>query len=185
MTSDQDELRWETQDSQTVYRCPGFQVREDTVTFPDGRSGSFHSVEEQPAVVILAFTPTDEVIIIDEWRQAVGGVNRGLPAGTRESSDSDLRETAQRELREETGHRAAEISKLCEAEPANGLLDASHHYFVASGCEPTTELDLDDNESIRVETVPYARFRTAVKEGSVRDGRAILAISHYELTHGS
>lgn len=176
-----DTLAWQTKESEIEYSCPGFDVRRDDVILPDGTHTQFHSVEEPPAVVILPFTSSDDVILIEEWRQAVGRVNRGLPAGTVESGDTALLDAATRELSEETGYEAGSMSKLFQTEPANGLLDAVHHYFVAHDCERTMSQQLDENESIRVSTTEYKEIKTAVRQGEIKDGRAVTAVSQYEL----
>jgi len=180
--SEAEELAWRTTGSGTEYTCPGFAVRRDDVILPDGTESDFHTVEEPPAVVILPFTSDGDVVVIEEWRQSVGRVNRGLPAGTVDTDDADLDAVARRELAEETGYEADSLRYLCAVEPANGLLDSVHHYYVAHGCEPTAERDLDFNESIRVEVTDYDDLLAAVLDGTVRDGRTVLGVTRYELT---
>ncbi|SFG58517.1 ADP-ribose pyrophosphatase [Halopelagius inordinatus] len=177
-----DELAWETADSAVDYSCPGFDVRRDDVVLPDGTESEFHYVEEPPAVVVLPFTPDGDVVVIEEWRQAVGRVSRGLPAGTVEPDDADLSVAARRELAEETGYEAGEVSHLCTVEPANGLLNSVHHFFVARDCEPTAEQELDFNESIRVTVEDYDDVLAAAVDGRLRDGRAVVGLTRYELT---
>jgi ADP-ribose pyrophosphatase len=179
-----DDLRWETTGSAVDYTCPGFDVRRDDVVLPDGTETNYHYVDEPRAVVILPFTPDDEVVLIEEWRQAVGRVNRGLPAGSVEDDDADLATAARRELREETGYEADTVTRLFAAEPTNGVANSVHHHFVARGCTPTAERDLDHNESIRVETTDYDTALAAALDGDLRDGRAMLALVQYELRHG-
>jgi ADP-ribose pyrophosphatase len=177
-----DPLAWETTDSAVDYTCPGFDVRRDEVTLPDGTETDYHYVDEPPAVVVLPFTEADEVVVIEEWRQAVGRVNRGLPAGTVEPDDDDLAAAARRELTEETGYEAGDVSHLTTAEPANGIANSVHHLFVATGCRDVDGQDLDFNESIRVETTDYDDLLAAVVDDAVRDGRTKLAVTTYELT---
>ena len=179
-----DELRWVTTDSAIDYTCPGFDVRRDEVTLPDGTETDYHYVDEPHAVVILPFTPDGDVVVIEEWRQAVDRVNRGLPAGSVEDADGDLAAAARRELREETGYEAETVTPLCAAEPTNGIANSVHHHFVARGCTPTAETDLDFNESIRVDTAAYDDLIAAALDGDLRDGRAMLALTQYELRHG-
>ena len=177
-----DKLAWETTGTEIDYRCPGFDVRRDDVRFPDGGSGEYHYVDEPPAVVILPLTPDGDVVVIDEWRQAVGRVNRGLPAGTVEPDDGDdLERAAARELAEESGYEAAGFERLTTVEPTNGVANAVHHHFLAEGCEPTADRDLDDNESIEVATVDYDDLLAAVVDDGLRDGRAVTAVLWYEL----
>lgn len=175
-----DDLAWEPLDSTIDYTCPGFDVRLDNVRFPDGSDGEFHSVTEPESVVVLPFTPDDELVVVAEWRQAVGRVSRGLPAGTREPDDRDLRETTYRELTEETGYVAESVEELLAVEPLNGVADAVHHYYVASGCRPDGDQDLDHNESIRVETTTFPALRERVLDGDVRDGRTVLGTLFYD-----
>jgi ADP-ribose pyrophosphatase len=84
-----DDLVWETLSSETGYACPGFDIAHETVRLPDGTETEFDYLSEGASVVVLPFTPEDEVVIVEEWRQAVGRVNRGLPAGGVEPEDPD------------------------------------------------------------------------------------------------
>jgi ADP-ribose pyrophosphatase len=182
IADDADELAWETRDTDIDYRCPGFDVRRDEVTLPDGTETDYHHVEEVETVVVLPFRPGgDEVVLIEEWRQAVGRVNRGLPAGGVEPEEDDLEGAARRELREETGYTADTVEHLCTTEPTNGIANSVHHTFVARGCAPAAEQDLDHNESIRALTADYDDLVAAVRDGEIRDGRTVLAVSRHEL----
>ena len=195
---DPGDLAWETLDSDIDYTCPGFDVRRDEVRFPDGETDGFHYVDEPPAVVVLPLTPGGDVVVIDEWRQAVGRVNRGIPAGTMEpedgasdgeegdgrgASDDAVERAAARELAEETGYEADGFERLTTVEPTNGMANAVHHHVLATGCEPSADRDLDHNESIAVETVPYDDLLAAVVDDELRDGRAVTAVLWYELLH--
>ncbi|WP_255150844.1 NUDIX hydrolase [Halorarius halobius] len=176
-----DPLAWETLDSAVDYTCPGFDVQRDDVRLPDGTETEFHFLTEPDSVVVLPFTPDGDVVVIEEWRQAVKRVNRGLPAGGLEPGDDDVATAARRELAEETGYEAGTVERLCTYEPANGLLDATFHYVVAHDCEPTAEQDLDFNESIRVEEAAFDDLRADCLAGEMRDGRSALAILQYAL----
>ena len=183
-----DDLAWETIESTVDYTCPGFSVRLDRVRYPDGTEGEFHSVTEPESVVVLPFTGgagddpagDDELVVISEWRQAIGRVSYGLPAGSAEPGDDDLAETARRELTEETGYVSDSVEPLLSVEPINGVADVVHNYFVARGCRPDGEQDLDHNESIRVETTGFADLRERLLAGEVRDGRTALGVLFYD-----
>ncbi|WP_435347733.1 NUDIX hydrolase [Haloarchaeobius sp. HRN-SO-5] len=179
--SDDDELAWTTEGSRVAYECPGFDVVHDEVTLPDGTRTDYDYLDEPAAVVVLPFTPDGDVVLVEEWRQAVGRVNRGLPAGSVEPDDDDFARAARRELREETGHEAGTVERLTTVEPANGIANSVHHHFVAYDCEPTAEQDLDHNESIRVDTAAYDELLDAARRGDLVDGRAVIGLLYYEL----
>jgi len=172
---------WETLDSEVSYSCPGFDVVTDQVRLPSGEETDFDRVSLPESVVILPFTPYGNVVVIDEWRQAVERLNRGLPAGDVEEADEDRHAAARRELREETGYEAGTLRHLTSVEPANGFSDAVFHYFVARECEPTAEQALDHNETIDVTTTNLDDLVMAARDGSLRDGRTAFAVVHYAL----
>ncbi|THE66089.1 NUDIX hydrolase [Salinadaptatus halalkaliphilus] len=176
-----DPLAWETLERQVAYTCPGFDVVNESVRLPDGTETDFDYCSEPASVCILPFRPDDEVVCIEEWRQAVSRVSRGLPVGGIEPEDDDLEAGARRELAEETGHEADRLEPLVTVEPANGIADAVLHFFVAHGCRPTAEQRLDHNESIRVAPVELEALVDAVGTGEIRDGRTVLALSYYKL----
>ncbi|WP_135806710.1 NUDIX hydrolase [Halorussus marinus] len=175
-----DPLAWESLDAEVAYSCPGFDVRRERVRLPDGTETNYDYLAEPPSVVVLPFTPDGEVVVIEEWRQAVGRVNRGLPVGGTEPDDDDLSAAARRELREETGHEAEAVERLTTVEPANGVANSVLHFFVARGCTPTAQQDLDADESIRVATTTMADLREHVAADEVRDGRTTLGVLYYD-----
>ena len=175
-------LRWVTTGSVTVHTNPGFAVREDTVRLPDDTERSYHSVEAPPSVAVIPFTQGGDLVLIDEWRQPVGSVSRGIPAGTVEAGDTDMLAAAERELREETGHTAAGWEELFTVDPANGLLDSPTTYFLATGVDETTALELDLDESIRPTLVAPEDAWQQLQTGRIRDARCRLALTHLVAT---
>ncbi len=178
-------LEWATIASETTYSCPGFNIYQDTVTLPDGEETTFDYLVDEESVVIIPFTEKGTVVIIEEWRQAVSRISRGFPAGGVEQHDTSLAATAQRELMEETGYTANSVDHLLTVEPANGISNAVHHYFVANGCVADETQSLDDNESIRVDTIPFNELFDAVRSGAIQDGRTVLGALYYAVTHRS
>jgi ADP-ribose pyrophosphatase len=174
------ELAWETVTETIAYSCEGFDVVNQTVRLPDGTETEFDYLSESESVVVVPFRPDGRVVVIEEWRQAVGRRNRGLPAGTLEAGENP--ETAvHRELREETGYEAGGTEHLVTVEPANGFSDSVFHYYVAEDCERAGDQSLDTDESIQVATTTFEELLDSVEDGRLRDGRSAFGICYYQL----
>jgi len=174
-------LAWETLDAETAYTCEGFDVITETVALPDGTETTFDYLSEGESVVVLPFRTDGDVVVIEEWRQAVDRVNYGFPAGSLEPDDGDPAAAVGRELAEETGYEAGRVEHLTTVEPANGFADAVFHYFLAEECTPTAERDLDDDESINVGTTTFETLLDAARRDELRDGRTMLGVLYYAL----
>jgi len=173
-----DPLRWQTTARENAYECPGFSIVHEDVRLPDGTETDFDYLHDQPSVVVVPFTPDGGLVTIEEWRQAVKRMTWSFPAGGIEPGEG-LPGAAERELREETGYEAGSVSHLATFEPATGIADATFHYFLATGCEPSGDQELDDDESIRVELTSLGAMFDALAAGELRDGRTALGLLTY------
>ena len=85
------------------------------------------------AAVILAVTDAGEVVLIEQHRSAVGGSSIELPAGLiGDEGPSSPRETAERELMEETGFAAREWRYVGEFASSPGMSAELFHFFLAT-----------------------------------------------------
>lgn len=171
-------LAWQTEERENAYECPGFSIVHEEVTLPDGTETDFDYLHDVPSVVILPFTKSGELVLIEEWRQAVKRVTHGFPAGGVEPGEG-LQEAARRELTEETGYVASDLRHLDTFEPATGITDAIFHYFVATGCQPAGSQNLDGDETIHVVTSTLERLLERLLAGDLRDGRTALGLLRY------
>lgn len=177
---DEDSLSWTTENRENAYACPGFSIVHEDVTLPNGVRTDFDYLHDGPSVVIIPFTPHGDLVLIDEWRQAVKRVTTSFPAGGIEPGEG-FHDAAHRELTEETGYEAEAVQPLDTFEPATGISDAVFHYFVATDCRPTGTQDLDDDESIRVRTSTLEELVNDVFHGELKDGRTALGLLRYVL----
>ena len=112
------------------------------------------------AAVIVAVTPENELLLVDQTRVPTGGRVIELPAGLvgdqGEVADEALEEAANRELIEETGYSAAQWTHLAEGPPAPGLANETLHFLRAEKLEKIGEGGGVGGEDIRVCKVPLA-----------------------------
>ena len=84
-------------------------------------------------VVIVAVTPEDKLILVEQYRPPVGRRVLELPAGLAGdidgAEDEDLSEAARRELLEETGYQAKSFVRLCEGPSSAGICSEVLTFF--------------------------------------------------------
>lgn len=158
------ELLRETRTSRRIiYRGRLLTFYEDDVTLADGTPAQREVVAHPGAVAIVAIDDDDRVVLVRQWRHAVGRALWELPAGTRDADEAPAR-TAERELAEETGLRATQISPLATAPLTPGYSTELMHFFLATGLsEGPTDRDVDERMDVE-------RFDRDGIAGLVRDG---------------
>lgn len=134
------------------------------------------------AVTILPLLDPQSVIMIRNYRFAVGAELLELPAGTLEPPEPPV-ECAARELEEETGYKAAHFERLCEFYTTPGFTDERMHVFVATGLTPTKQR-LEATEQIRVEIVPLRDALEATTDGRIVDAKTIASLQIYHYRFG-
>jgi len=113
-------------------------------------------------VGILAITPDDEIVLVEQFRIPVQAPVLEIPAGIvgdeEEHRGESLAETAARELLEETGYRAAEIRPLLDTPTSAGMTSEIIHLFHATGLTREHEGGGVGAEDILVHHVPLAEL---------------------------
>jgi len=152
-------------------------VRVDTLREPDGREYAREIVEYGVAVVLGPIDGEGQVLMVRQYRHAVGRWLLELPAGGVDDRDASPEAAAQRELREETGHRGR-LSRIGGMFLAPGYSEEYQHVFAATDLEPDA-LDADDDEELVLERVPLPDVLRLVDEGVVCDAKSIAALLLY------
>lgn len=120
------------------------------------------------AAAIVAVTPAGELLLVEQFRPAVGTKTLELPAGLigDEVETEDAHEAAKRELEEETGWRCARCEALHEGVASAGITSERIHLFRAIGLQKVGEGGGVAGENITVHAVPLAELESFVKARS-------------------
>lgn len=150
------------------------KVDVDAVRLPDGRTGVREVVRHPGAVVVVAQLDGGDLLFERQFRYPLRRAFFELPAG-KIDADEDILLCAQRELREETGHAAAEWQHLGVIHPCIGYSDERIEVFFARGLSHVGHA-LDEGEFLEVLTISPDAVRHAVLSGRITDAKTIAAL---------
>ena len=161
-------------DSRHIYSGKILNLRVDRVALPGGGEAIREVVGFFGGVAIVALDEAERVLLIRQYRYAVGSDLLELPAGILEPGERPI-ECAARELEEETGYHAAHLEPLCRFYSTPGGTDEVLHVFVASGLTPGRPRPEADE---RIEIIPMAwdEALAMVMRGEICDGKSIIGL---------
>jgi 8-oxo-dGDP phosphatase len=170
-------------DRREQFHGPVFRVFTDQVEMPDGQVVARDYLRHIGAVAVVALDEQDRVVMVRQYRHAVGCELWELPAGLVDVAGEQLPEVAARELAEETDLRAGTLEPLIELHPSPGVSDERIRIFLARDLSPAPQPHQRQHEEA---TLTVARFplEDAVRmifEGQITNGAAVaglLAAAH-------
>jgi 8-oxo-dGTP pyrophosphatase MutT (NUDIX family) len=156
-------------------------VRSDKVQLPDGHHADRTVVSHIGAVGILALDDEDQVLMIRQYRHAAGRELWEIPAGLRDVAGEPLLATAQRELLEEAGYRAAQWHVLADFLTSPGSSTERVRVFLARGLTEVPAAERDyvpefEEASLQVAWLPLDEAVRGFLAGDLHNGVAALGI---------
>lgn len=143
----------------------------DRVLLDDGTEAIREVVRHPGAVVVVALDGDAHVLLVSQFRYAVGRTLLELPAGTLEAGEAPLA-CARRELAEETGRAARRWTALARFYSAPGFCDEELHCFLAEDLSPAPGRT-DPDERIELVGVSFDRALALVDGGEIRDAKSV------------
>jgi ADP-ribose pyrophosphatase len=173
---------WHKVGSKAVGDFRIFTVRSDEKVSPrTGRTHDFYVIECVDWVNVLAVTPDEHLIMVEQYRHGTNTVELEIPGGIMDARDKSAVETGVRELREETGYEGegARILGNVFANPA--IMNNTSHIVLVENCRLRHPVELDSGEDILTRLVPLGEVADLVAGGKIRHPLAVVALYHFEL----
>jgi ADP-ribose pyrophosphatase len=157
-----------------------FSVVVESITTRKGGAMDVEVVRHPGSVVLMPMTAAGEIILVRQYRHAIGRQAWELPAGTLKK-DEEPRRAATRECQEEIGLIPSQLEALGSFFPTPGYCDEEMHFFKAAGLrEPGPDdekAEQDEDEDIEKAAFSIERVRSMIRSGEIIDLKTVAGLS--------
>lgn len=135
--------------------------------------GRYREIVHHPGACAAVPLIGDDVLLVRQFRDAVGEELLEVPAGVRDIVGEAVADCAAREVLEETGYKVTHIEPLGSVFTSPGFADEQIELFLAQ-VEPDSERPPEDE--IELVRMPLAEAVAAVRDGRIKDAKSAVAI---------
>ncbi|MGH7814166.1 MAG: NUDIX hydrolase [Candidatus Binataceae bacterium] len=141
---------------------------------PNGVDIELAVIRHPGASAIVALGADGKIALLNQYRHAIGGYLREIPAGCRNPGE-DFLQCARRELGEEAGLAAARWDRLGEIVTIPSVCDEHIALFLARDLSEGVGT-LDHDEVISCAHMPFEETFEMIRRGEIVDGKTIAAL---------
>lgn len=158
----------------TLYQGALFQLKKRHI---DGYRHDWDVIDHPGGAGILLIDD-DKVLLVRQYRPAVQAYTLEIPAGKLEPGE-DPAKSALRELNEEAGYTCESLSLITAFWPTPGYDTEVIYVYAANHPRRAAErLPMDADEHIELVWMPLCKAEHAIAQGSIKDGKTIIALQH-------
>lgn len=171
---------WTTLTARQVYDNKWIGLTEYDVINPGGGKGIYGKIHfKNLAIGILPLDEEGYTWLVGQYRYALGQYSWEIPEGGGDPAVPPV-ESAQRELREETGLVATEWTLIQELHLSNSVSDEKALLFLARGLQQHEAMP-EETEQLVVRRMPFEEAYRMVENGVITDAMSVAAIYKVKL----
>lgn len=175
-----EENPWKILESETKLKTPWVEVTLHKVLNPAGKEGVYGVTSfKNLAIGILPIDEEENTYLVGQFRFPMDKYSWEIPEGGGPLHLPPL-ESAQRELKEETGIEADNWELIQQMELSNSATDEVAFIYLATGLH-YGESAPEENEQIKVIKIPFAELYERVKSAEITDSLTVAAVLKYRI----
>lgn len=166
-----------TTSEDVVHAWAMFSLVRRSVESADGETFERTFVHTPGAVATVAITAEGGLLMVEQYRAALGGYVLEIPAGMRDVEGEDPMVTAARELREEAGWTAGRIELLGRCLSSPGVTDSEVIVYLASDLQRVENQPHGPEErAMTLMTIDFDEAVSMVLDGTIEDAKSAYGI---------
>jgi len=172
--NDSHKLIERTLSSQEVFNGRLLHVYLDEARLPDGTTSTREWIKHPGASAVLPVFENGDVMLVRQFRYPMSQIFYEVPAGKIDPDETaDI--TAERELKEEAGLGCESFEYIGHFYPGIGYSDEIIHLYTAWDIT-TYEQQVDDDEFLIKERMPFREAVDMVHSGEISDGKTMVTV---------
>jgi ADP-ribose pyrophosphatase len=160
--------------SRPIFRGRVVDLSVDDVRLPNGNVCALETIRHPGASAVVPVDREGRVLLVRQYRWATGGYILEVPAGKLDAGEAP-EACARREVEEETGHRARDLTPLGWVWTTPGFSDEKIWLYLATDVEPARQ-DLQPDEVLTIEAIPFDDAVAMAGNGTIVDAKSICAL---------
>ncbi len=173
---------WKILDSKLVGDFRIFKVRSERRVSPrTGREHDVYVIDSVNWVNVVALTPDNQLVMIEQFRHGSNEVELEIPGGLIDAGDASPIAAGIRELREETGYEGEQPEIIGSIRPNPAIMSNVCYTVFVKKCLPRHPVEWDHGEDLITRLVPVAEIPGLVRSGQIRHSLVAVALYHFEL----
>jgi ADP-ribose pyrophosphatase len=156
-----------------------FSVVVESITTRKGGKMDVEVVRHPGSVVLVPLTNDGEVVLVRQYRHAIGREAWELPAGTLKPNEEPT-QAAARECHEEIGLVPSHLERLGAYFPTPGYCDEEMNFYKATGLReprPDEKAEQDEDEDIEKKAFGVEQIRSMIRSGEIIDLKTVAAMA--------
>jgi 8-oxo-dGTP pyrophosphatase MutT (NUDIX family) len=163
-----------------------FSLRSDLKISPrTGQEHEFVVIDSVNWVNVVAITPDQQIVLVEQYRQGTNTVELEIPGGMIDPQDASPEAAGCRELREETGYEGERARLIGSVFPNPAFMSNTCFTLLVEKCRLAAPVHFDSSEDLLTRLVPVSQVNGLVASGKIRHALVVAALSHFALLKNS
>ena len=173
---------WKKVSSKPVGDFRIFKIRSDTCINPrTGQEHDFFVLDSVNWVNVIAVTPDQHLVMIEQYRYGSRTVELEIPGGMIDAKDASPTAAGLRELREETGYEGENPRPIGQVFPNPAIMSITCFTVLVENCRCLHPVQFDHGDDLVTRLVPIADLQHLVATGKIKHSLVVVALYYFEL----